>query len=686
MKEVGFLKRKIIVMFIGMLFSASLVFAGAFFYLTAQVNQEKAVIMAEMSDKINAKITSDLTNLAQTVSYYVLSIESEIDKDMLNAANLLYVADRLGSAGLSNQDLADFKKLTKMSDLYLTDAKGTFTYATEPNSIGLSLLDIWGGYKMLLTGEASYLPSPLKIKVETGEIFKFTAIPRFAGRGIIESALDAGSIEKHLSHFITQANGIQAMYLFDSTNLVLTENLGANGTSVFKKGSKVDIPQVKEILAGSKETKLLFEQKQAIIFAPILENDRIKYVLYLKVDTEPYYEMAHLAQLPMDRIAGLISSTAYVVIAILLLFVVLSGVLGWLFISRAMKPLDYFKDTLDNLSRGKAVSSSQQRITDTEFVQLNESVSRLVEHYQSILGKIRGLSGEIGVLQRSHQEELNYILQVGNNIQQDMSENNVGVQKSFVAIKDISEKVDEMTRILDGVNDTASVLTGKADDSNQIAQSGKRLLGEMDEAILLLQEQMQEGTTSIEQLSSRSREIDKITDIITGITNQTKLLSLNASIEAARAGEHGRGFSVVASEIQQLAEKSGEATSNISLLVEQIQLDIAQTDARNRKQMEAVEQSKSHLRETNDGISDLIALTMEINSFVKELSAQLKVVFNDVGDVRTNFTRLYDYSSQSASKINDTTSNIDDVINSLAGLQRSLEAIAESMKKLDKSL
>ena len=55
--------------------------------------------------------------------------------------------------------------------LYLGDKDGVFTLSTEPEAIGLSLFDIWDGYRMLVTGESDCLPSDLKVKVETGEIF-----------------------------------------------------------------------------------------------------------------------------------------------------------------------------------------------------------------------------------------------------------------------------------------------------------------------------------------------------------------------------------------------------------------------------------------------------------------------------------------------------------------------------------
>jgi twitching motility protein PilJ len=88
-----------------------------------------------------------------------------------------------------------------------------------------------------------------------------------------------------------------------------------------------------------------------------------------------------------------------------------------------------------------------------------------------------------------------------------------------------------------------------------------------------IREQIQETAKRIKRLGESSQEIGEITDLISDITEQTNVLALNAAIQAASAGEAGRGFSVVAEEVQRLAERSAEATKGIGALVRTIQTD-----------------------------------------------------------------------------------------------------------------
>jgi hypothetical protein len=222
-----------------MIFAVSCVMLLFMFLSIRGIRQRGETTQTEINASIEKNVRTEILDLAENISDYILALEGEIDRNMLNAANVLYEVDRLSNGRLTLADLERLKEMTGMSDLYLAAPNGAFTLSTEPGAEGISMFDIWDGYRMLMTGESNYLPSDIKIKVETGDVFKFTAIPRANNRGMIESALDAGAIEKHLQNFLNASKSIRSMNLFDFTFLTLTENSLPDAKSVYTKGTFV---------------------------------------------------------------------------------------------------------------------------------------------------------------------------------------------------------------------------------------------------------------------------------------------------------------------------------------------------------------------------------------------------------------------------------------------------------------
>ena len=122
---------------------------------------------------------------------------------------------------------------------------------------------------------------------------------------------------------------------------------------------------------------------------------------------------------------------------------------------------------------------------------------------------------------------------------------------------------------------------------------GNEVIGQIINQMSLIQNAVQDLSSIIYSLETRSKEISDIVTVITGISNQTNLLALNASIEASRAGATGRGFAVVADEVRKLAEQTEASAKDIAKLIGETQ---AETE-------DAVVSMQKGSREVETGIS-----------------------------------------------------------------------------------
>mgnify|MGYP001766762954 FL=1 len=134
-------------------------------------------------------------------------------------------------------------------------------------------------------------------------------------------------------------------------------------------------------------------------------------------------------------------------------------------------------------------------------------------------------------------------------------------------------QVRDMAKSMEGVSRRANESVRVARQSLEAAQKGSKAVENAIAGMNDIRQQIQETSKRIKRLGESSQEIGEIVELISDITEQTNVLALNAAIQAASAGEAGRGFSVVAEEVQRLAERSGEATKQIAAIVKTIQAD-----------------------------------------------------------------------------------------------------------------
>ena len=136
-------------------------------------------------------------------------------------------------------------------------------------------------------------------------------------------------------------------------------------------------------------------------------------------------------------------------------------------------------------------------------------------------------------------------------------------EKQTSSVDKNAESLNELTQGIAHIAESSSNVSDLSLQTIQLAEEGEKAVQSTKEQMNSIHQSVTESNAKIQTLYERSQEISAILDVITGIANQTNLLSLNAAIEAARAGEHGKGFAVVADEVKKLAEQSQSSAKQI---------------------------------------------------------------------------------------------------------------------------
>jgi twitching motility protein PilJ len=193
-------------------------------------------------------------------------------------------------------------------------------------------------------------------------------------------------------------------------------------------------------------------------------------------------------------------------------------------------------------------------------------------------------------------------------------------QKQANEIQGTGQSVAEMTVSMHQVSKSAGDSAAVAKTSLAAAEKGSQAVQNAIRGMNDIREQIQETSKRIKRLGESSQEIGEIVQLISDITEQTNVLALNAAIQAASAGEAGRGFTVVAEEVQRLAERSGEATRHIGAIVKSIQRDTQDAvEAMERSTRGVVDGTKT-ADEAGDALRDIEHISKRLADLIGAIS------------------------------------------------------------------
>ncbi|CAA6800477.1 MAG: Methyl-accepting chemotaxis protein [uncultured Thiotrichaceae bacterium] len=324
---------------------------------------------------------------------------------------------------------------------------------------------------------------------------------------------------------------------------------------------------------------------------------------------------------------------------------------------------------------------------DHDHQELNQSVFRLLQTVAELSERNLTVRAEVtedatgpvadalNLLAEETSETLTEVRDVATEVQstsENVKTRLVSVNKLATQEQEHAEQtafqIDKMLKRLDEIATSASETNEVAHNTTISTKKAHQSVTGTVEGMADIRETVQDTGKRIKQLGERSQEISYIIDIINTIAERTTVLALNASMQAVAAGDAGRGFSVIADEIQRLAESSRESTGQISTLVRNIQQETNTTIATMDKTIEQVIDGSTRAEDAAQQMKEVLENTSQLVQSVEQIASSSHEQVNISNELK-----------QKAESIMQSTKNTGREISFLTGLSHNMSDFAQKL-------
>ncbi len=291
-----------------------------------------------------------------------------------------------------------------------------------------------------------------------------------------------------------------------------------------------------------------------------------------------------------------------------------------------------------------------------------DSINYTIEELRVLVGRINDAAGRV--------------TQATEIAQQTSAELLAAAERQSVEIQDAGRSVLAMASSMTQVSGDANQSAQVARQSLAAAGKGTQAVQDSIKGMNEIREQIQETSKRIKRLGESSQEIGEIVELISDITEQTNVLALNAAIQAASAGEAGRGFTVVAEEVQRLAERSGEATKQIAAIVKTIQTDTQDAVSAMEESTQGVVEGAKLSDAAGQALAEIGSVSQNLAQLIENISSATREQADSATGVANKMQDILRVTEQTTAGTQKTAS----AVGELAGLATELKGSVAGFK------
>ncbi|WP_438435164.1 methyl-accepting chemotaxis protein [Gorillibacterium sp. sgz500922] len=638
------LKKKLIVSFAGILIIPTLVMGWASYSSASR----------EMRERLTQSAQENVTLLNSFISNMMKEKEGQLD----------YLAEHYQGEAITRQgksafeaDLNHFFALqedllsvfvgTATGDMYTTSA--TLAKDFDPRKRPWYL-------KAQEEKEAVVLTDPY-ISASTGEIVVTLAKMLEDGTGVVGFDLSLGKISE-----LTQLAKIGKRgyaFVIDKERKYIHHPTIKRGTTA----SSDFMDKLYESPAGSFEYQYDGDDK-LMVFAANPETGWV-------IAGTMYESEIDQAMVPILRNSLLIN----------LLAILIGGIVVFLIIRSILLPIRAIRAATVKISGGDLTEVIPVHRED-EIGELASAFNAMSDHLRNLIRDVGGHSVQVAasaeqLLAGSEQtsKAAEQIAGVITDMAAGASTQMHSTEHSSASMQVILQDVNQAVENIRYAVEIAAQTSEKSIQGNEAATKAVRQMNSIAQSVEGLSE-------SVNVLGTRSEQIGRIVDLITGIARQTNLLALNAAIEAARAGENGRGFAVVAGEVRKLAEQSAVSSGQIAQMVQTIQQEIGEASQVMQRSLQEVHEGIGSITQAGDHFRNINEAIAQVAGQIQQVSDKVTIMAGGVEETAEAVHLVTQVAVQNASGVQSVSAATEEQLASMEEVTASTAALSKLAEEL----
>ncbi|MHA6965460.1 methyl-accepting chemotaxis protein [Zobellella denitrificans] len=330
-----------------------------------------------------------------------------------------------------------------------------------------------------------------------------------------------------------------------------------------------------------------------------------------------------------------------VMVAMSLLLVVLSLILGWTLRRAVLQPLGAEPGEMERVASHIAAGDLSLR-----FASGTQGVYGKLHHMTDKLRELIGQINQSSASLASAAEETSAVsLQTSSNLSRQQQDT-----------EQVATAINQMSATVQEVSHNTGQAAESARSAHEAAEQGKKVVQQTVASISRLAEDVASTGQVVQSLSDSSTRISSVVQVIQEIADRTNLLALNAAIEAARAGEQGRGFAVVAEEVRNLAAQTQQSSQEIVATITRLQADAEQAMAAMINGRSQAEQTVAQAREAEQALELISRAVQTIHDMNTQIASAVDEQAAVTEDISRNISNIHAMGGETAAGADQTAS------------------------------